>query len=220
MYKAKGDYDRALTVELKTCGENHPDVGSSYNNNIGSVYKEKSEYDNALEYYTKSLSILINVLGENHHYVASCRNNIAVMYSNKEDYDKAFHQTQHYGRESSCPTTTSVLCTRRKVIMSKLSPFNSTHKVSITDVAISYKNMSSVYRQKGYYDKAVECCTKSLSIQLTTSSENHPYVAFSYDRIGSVWEKRGDYKKALEYYSKSLSIQLKTSMTLIWLTPR
>ena len=53
------------------------------------MYKEKSEYDNALEYYTKSLSILINVLGENHHYVASCRNNIAVMYSNKEDYDKA-----------------------------------------------------------------------------------------------------------------------------------
>ena len=59
-----GDYDNALgyhfkslTVELKTCDENHPDVGSSYNN-IGSVYKEKSEYDNALEYYTKSLSIL------------------------------------------------------------------------------------------------------------------------------------------------------------------
>ena len=61
MYKAKGDYDNALdchfkslTVELKTCGENHPDVGSSYDN-IGSVCKEKREYDDALEYYTKSL---------------------------------------------------------------------------------------------------------------------------------------------------------------------
>ena len=49
--------------------------------------------------------------------------------------------------------------------------------------------MSSVYRQKGDYDKALECCTKSLSIQLKILGENHPYVAFSYDRIGSVWRR-------------------------------
>jgi CHAT domain-containing protein len=42
---------------LKPFGENHPNVATSYNN-IGSAYVWKGEYEKAIEYYSKALTLL------------------------------------------------------------------------------------------------------------------------------------------------------------------
>ena len=44
----------------------------------GSVYNSKNEYDKALEYYIKSLTIRKDILGENHTAVATSYNNIGI----------------------------------------------------------------------------------------------------------------------------------------------
>ena len=54
--------------------------------NIGCVYKATGDYDKALEYYNKSLSIRVNALGENHSAVTRIRDAIALL--NMETMDK------------------------------------------------------------------------------------------------------------------------------------
>ena len=57
--------------------------------NIGEVYVEKEEYDSALYYFDKSLTILTS-----NNYIASALNFIASIYSQKGEYQKAitYHQ--------------------------------------------------------------------------------------------------------------------------------
>ena len=50
-------------MNLKEKGEQHVDTAQSYNN-IASVYKSQGDYAKALEFYQKSLNIIIKVLGE------------------------------------------------------------------------------------------------------------------------------------------------------------
>ena len=54
-------HNKFLTIKLKSLGENHPDVASSYNN-IANVYSDQGELDKALEYHNKSLTIKLNIL--------------------------------------------------------------------------------------------------------------------------------------------------------------
>ena len=90
VYKAKGEYDKALeyyqkslAIRLKQLGPDHPDVATSYNN-IGLVYDNKAEYDKALEYYQKSLAIRLKQLGPDHPDVANSYHNIAFALQSQE----------------------------------------------------------------------------------------------------------------------------------------
>ena len=65
----------ALSIEEKVLGLEHPDVAMSYCN-IGDVYYCKGNYDMALDYYKKALSILEVVYGANHSYVIDVRDSI------------------------------------------------------------------------------------------------------------------------------------------------
>ena len=81
-------YNKPLEIRLKTLGEEHPDVAASYHN-IGNLYNDKGEYDNALEYYNKSFALSLKVFGEEHPDVAICYSNIGNVYAVKGDYDSS-----------------------------------------------------------------------------------------------------------------------------------
>ena len=53
------------------------------------VYYSQNKYDEALEYYNKSLDIYINKLGKDHTNVAESYNNIAIVYKSQNKYDEA-----------------------------------------------------------------------------------------------------------------------------------
>ena len=65
---------------------NHPDISSSLNN-IGLIYKNRGEYEQALDFYLKSLEIKKLSLPPNHPDIASTLNNIAGVYFNKGEND-------------------------------------------------------------------------------------------------------------------------------------
>jgi tetratricopeptide (TPR) repeat protein len=82
VYKAKGDYEnalgecrKALEIELKVLGPNHPDTASSYNN-IGAMYDEKGDCKNALVEYRKALEIELKVFGPNHSHTMKTQTDI------------------------------------------------------------------------------------------------------------------------------------------------
>jgi tetratricopeptide (TPR) repeat protein len=67
---------------------------SNLYNGFGERLDEKEEYNEALEYYQKSLAVRLKQLGPDHPSVALSYNNIGLAYSNKGEYDQALEYYQ------------------------------------------------------------------------------------------------------------------------------
>ena len=68
-------------------------MAKSYNN-IGLVYETQGKYEEALEYYQKSLDIRIRVFGSDHPDVAASFIHIGAVYAGKGDNKNALVQYQ------------------------------------------------------------------------------------------------------------------------------
>jgi len=58
-------YRKALAINEKVLGEEHPDTATTYNN-IAGVYSSQGDYPRALEWFQKALIILELRLGNQH----------------------------------------------------------------------------------------------------------------------------------------------------------
>ena len=72
VHRNRGEYDKALehfqkalAIELKKLGPEHPDVAISYSN-MAYVYKAKKDLPKAKEYWEKAYAIFSEKLGPNH----------------------------------------------------------------------------------------------------------------------------------------------------------
>ena len=180
--KALEFYTKALNIQEKILGKDHPDTALSYNN-IGSVYNRMGDYTKALEFYTKALNIREKVLGKDHPDTALSYNNIGYVYSSMGDYPKAL---EFYAKALNI----------REKVLGKDHP----------DTALSYNNIGYVYSSMGDYPKALEFYAKALNIEEKVLGNDHPATANSYNNIGYVYDGMGDYPKALEFYTKALDI--------------
>jgi tetratricopeptide (TPR) repeat protein len=145
------------------------------------------KYDEALEYYEKSLEKTLIKRKENDPLEAILYNNMALVFENKGNYEKALE----YHEKS----------------------FNINFKLFGFDnslVITSYNNIGTTFAYKGDNEKALEYFEKCLQIELKTLGGEHHSVATSYNNIGKIFDNNGDNEKALEYFEKSLSIRLKT----------
>ena len=75
-------FKQALSSDLETYGEDHPNVARD-RNNLGSAYEAKGEVDRAISYYEQALSSDLKTYGEDHHAVARDRNNLGLAYQAK-----------------------------------------------------------------------------------------------------------------------------------------
>ena len=75
--KAIEYFEKVLKSDIKTFGEDHPDVASRLNN-LGGAWYAKGEYDKAIEYYEKALSVFRVSLGNDHPSTKSVENNIDI----------------------------------------------------------------------------------------------------------------------------------------------
>lgn len=88
-----GDLDNALYYHNKhlalsrELGEREGEAVAL--NNIAMIYKDKGDYDKALEYFQQALK-----LSEDDEQRATAYNNIAIIYSDKGDYNKAIEYLQ------------------------------------------------------------------------------------------------------------------------------
>ena len=80
--------EKLLAITLKVHGDQHSSTGTAYNN-LGMVWRNKGEYDKAIEYYEKSLAIKLKVHGDQHPSMGTVYNNLGSVWSDKGEYDKA-----------------------------------------------------------------------------------------------------------------------------------
>lgn len=180
------DYDQALkhyyisrdiAIELK----NNSKLAVALNN-IGLVYDDKADYNNALTYYLQSLK-LVEGTGESKSQLASTLNNIALIYQTQGKYEEAlsFHNR--------------ALKIKRE-IGNKRGEGSSLHNIGL------------VYKLKGEYDKSLEFYNRALELRKLINDESG--VGLTLNNIGSVYDSRGEYDKALRYFEEALVIREKS----------
>jgi tetratricopeptide (TPR) repeat protein len=69
---------RALKIDEKTYGPDHPEVATDVNN-LGSVLKDLGDLQGAKEHFGRALAIFQKSLGEDHPSTAKVRNNLELL---------------------------------------------------------------------------------------------------------------------------------------------
>lgn len=152
-------------------------------NDIAIVFEGQDDYEKALEYCKKALSICVRLYGTNSFSTATIYNNIARAYNFQGEYDKALDY-----------------CYKAISIYNELCKTDNLH------LADAYNNIGLVYKEQGNYNSALEYYGKTLSIRKHILGVDHPDTADTYNNMALVYENQNDYAMALEYYGKALAI--------------
>ncbi len=163
--KALEHYQKALAIDLKQLGPDHPDVASSYNN-IGAVHLSKGEYDHALENFQKAITIDLKTKQAEHPDVASSYNNIGLVHESKGEYDKAL---EYY----------------RKALVINLKQLGADHPAA----GKCYWSIGVVWKAKKDLPKAKEFIGKGHAILLEKLGSNHPYTKHVKSELAALKEE-------------------------------
>ena len=190
-YQYKGDNVKAkefLFKSLKLNSEENRQVlygkGISYMA-IGALYDDLGDYDKSINHYDKALSILVNILGENHPSIAGLYLNIASALSSKREIDKAI-EFNNIALEIQKRT------------------LGENH----VDLAKTHNNLGLCYSRKKEFAKAIENEQKALKLKLDFYGEQHLSTANTLNNLGRSFFHRNEFDRALDYYNRALNICL------------
>ena len=183
--KAIDYYERALASNLKTYGEDHPEVATN-RNNLGGTWHDLGEYQKAVDYYELALASDLKTYGEDHPDVALDRNNLGGTWQALGEYQKAIDYFE-------------------LALASDLKTYGEDHH----DVAIDRNNLGSAWQTLGEYQKAIDYFELALASDLKIYGEDHPDVALDRNNLGGTWQALGEYQKAIDYYELALTSDLK-----------
>lgn len=144
--------------------------------NIGVMYVSLSDFQLALEYYSKALTIHEEL--DNKQWIAIITGNIGIAYRGLADYPRALEYQF------------KALAEHEKLGME-------------ADVARVTSNIGNIYENLADYSKALEYQFKALVIH--EKLNNKAGVALVMGNIGTVYEMLADYPRALEYWFKALA---------------
>ena len=176
-------YQQCVSVVSSRLGEEHPDVGTSYND-LALLYKSQGRYAEAEPLYLKALALCQRLLGEEHPDVATSYNNLAVFYYAQGRYAEAE------------PLYLKALVLRQRLLGEE-------HP----DVATSYNNLAAFYQFQGRYAEAEPLYLKALVLRQRLLGEEHPDVATSYNNLALFYYAQGRYAEAEPLYLKALVLR-------------
>jgi len=176
---------RALAIQEKALGPEHPAVATSLNN-LAALHNSMGAYAKAEPLYQRALAIDEKALGPEHPDVATSLNNQAFLYYSMGAYAKAE------------PLYQRALGIDEKA----LGPEH-------PDVAVSLNNLAELYRTMGAYAKAEPLYQRALAIKEKALGPEHPSVAISLNNLAALYDTMGAYAKAEPLYLRSLAIMEK-----------
>jgi len=141
---------RALKIDEKALGPDHPNVATDLNN-LAVLYYEQGKYAEALPLYQRALKIDEKALGPDHPNVATNLNNLAELYRAQGRYEEALP-----------------LCQRALKIDEKaLGPDHPA-------VARDLNNLAVLYYEQGKYEEALPLFQRALRIAEKALGPKHP----------------------------------------------
>ena len=185
---------------------------------LAKIYHQRSEYDEAKQFYEKALSIMIET--GNNLGVAICYGNLGIVFLSVAQYTKAEEYFQralvirkeigHKQVEASCYGNLGALFLSVGQY-TKAEEYLQNALVIRKEIgdkkgeASDYGNLGTVFSSVGQYTKAKEYLQKALLIKQEIGDKKGE--ASDYGNLGTVFQSVGQYTKAEEYLQKALVIR-------------
>jgi len=178
-------YKKALGINQKALGPNHPSVATGLNN-LALLYKDQGKYSDAELLYQRALEIKKKALGPDHPGVAASLNNLAMLYGDQGRYSDAeplYQQALRIDQKALGPD----------------------HRRVATD----QHNLALLYKQQGRYGEAEPLYQQALEITKKALGPDHPSVATSLNNLAVLYGEQGKYSEAEPFFQQALRISQK-----------
>jgi tetratricopeptide (TPR) repeat protein len=178
-------YRRALAIDEKALGPDHPDVARDLNN-LAALLEDKGDYAGAEPLLRRALAIDEKALTPDHPEIARDLSNLAALLRDKGDYA---------GAE---PLMRRALAIDEKA----LGPDHPT-------VAIMLTNLAGLLKAKEDYAGAEPLMRRALAIEEKALGPDHPTVAIMLTNLAGLLKAKEDYAGAEPLLRRALTIDEK-----------
>nr|XP_058959983.1 uncharacterized protein LOC131786940 [Pocillopora verrucosa] len=169
--QAQDYYVRALDIRLKQLGPEHVDVTASYNNldvassynKLGTAYRKLGDFQQAQDYYARSLDIRLKQLGPEHLDVASSYNKLGTVYRNLGDFQQA---QDYYARALD-------------ISLKQLGPDH-------LGVGKIYVNIGDAHNEQGHDGEAKRNYDRALAIYVRSLGPEHVDVRIIQNKLAQL----------------------------------
>jgi tetratricopeptide (TPR) repeat protein len=175
-------YRRALAIDKKQFGAEHPYIATTLNN-LALLYTAQGRYEEAEPLYREVLTIDEKTLGKEHPHVAAVLNNLADFYLYLHKYEEA-----------------KPLYLRAHTIAEKT--LGKEHHYTATIMS----NLASLYHAQGNYNEAEKLYLQALAIDERVLGPQHPEVATDCNNLGECYHARARFPEAEQLYLRALQI--------------
>ncbi|OJW72062.1 MAG: hypothetical protein BGO68_00795 [Candidatus Amoebophilus sp. 36-38] len=205
-------------------GENHLDIAKSLNN-VGIVYKELGQYEEALKYSIQALEMVQSLYAGNHPEVANFLNYLGRVYYESEQpqealkhYQQALEMVQslYSGNHPEVANSLHGIGTAyhdlgqfkeslkyfQQALAMRQALYTGNHPLTANSIAC----LGNVYLRLGQYEEALKHHEAALKMKQSMYTYNHTYVAQSLNQLGLIYMKLGQYEEALKHYKQSLEM--------------
>jgi tetratricopeptide (TPR) repeat protein len=182
---ARAAYERALAIDEKSFGADHPNI-AIHINNLGIVYKYMGNFPAARAAYERALAIDEKSFGADHPNVAICVNNLGEVYRVIGDLPAA-----------------------RAAFERALAILEKVLGIDHPNVAILVNNLGMVYKDMGDLPAARAAFERALAIGEKSFGVEHPHVATFVNNLGGVYDAMGDLPAARAAFERALAIDEK-----------
>jgi tetratricopeptide (TPR) repeat protein len=176
-------FQRALAINEKVSGPDHPNTATSLNN-LAALYDDQGRYEQAEPLHQRALATREEALGPDHPVTATSLNNLALLYYNQGRYEQAE------------PLYQRALAIREKA----LGP---DHPVTAT----SLNNLAALYDDQGRYEQAEPLYQRALAIYEKAMGPDHPDTARSLNNLAVLYDNQGRYEQAELLFQRALAIR-------------
>ena len=218
------DAERYYQQYLNEDAQDEKDLSECYSG-LGSLAKQKGDYDLSLKYHLKSLEIQMRKSKLDVKSMAHSLSRIGNVYEMKKDYvnaldsyERALEIFQRVDVEDQssiamCSNNIGVIYDKQQKYSQALNLYKKALRIWEKRLPVDYHNLGSVhtnigltYRRLCQYDLALSHLNLSLTIHNKSRPSQHPSIASTLTNIGLVYEDQSDLKQALSYYEKALII--------------
>ncbi len=151
---------------------------------IAIFYFKSANFQDALVWFRKTISISEAVFGDCHLITALSYDYLGSLFFQIGDYDKALE----WHRKS-------------------LDVIERVLGIDNLQAANCFSNVALALEKKGNYDESIEWNIKALIVREKLLGKDNPLTATTYNNIASAYSGKGQLKLSLDWYQKSLDIR-------------
>jgi tetratricopeptide (TPR) repeat protein len=214
-YYAIGEFRLALEhmKRAESLASNRQDLMDIYNQ-IGLIYEKMGYLDDALLYYSRSLSLAID-LGDK-SMQADVLNNIASIYNRKGELDKALGFYEESLRLETNEKEKATIYNNIAVIYDKKGDYQKAVEHFLKSIKIGERygdyrrasiakiNLGNTYIKMKDYEKAEKYISEGLEGVKRVGDKY--WEAFGYYFLGWLYEDKGDKKTAKDYLTRAYNL--------------